>query len=325
MKKAAQIIISVLLTAVIVPVSLPFTTRTALAADTLTYIALGDSVPEGIGLNNPEGEGYVGLLTQHLEASGHTVNAYNWSVSGFTTSDLLNVLNNITDPEQTVLAEADIITLNIGGNNFYSPVYAAIYQAAAELDIKNIAGATPEQMERLIHVMRSYRPSLILIRSLQDNLNKFYIEFPNIISLLNTLAPRALIVVSTIYNPVPPGLSVSGIADSLITGMNKSILEGQQAGGYFVADTYTSFVMSLSDIPLINFNIEPANGPVTIDVHPTAAGHRIYAQKHIEAISQTSILKDDKINVYNALNKFGLHWLTKAYFQKTLQILAQRI
>ena len=91
------------------------------------FIALGDSVSSGYGLpgyaDSPEGS-HTSLFFAKLEREGYVDEYHNFATSGFTTTDLLEMLHNINDEELRLFQNANIITLNIGGNNILTPFLA---------------------------------------------------------------------------------------------------------------------------------------------------------------------------------------------------------
>jgi len=88
------------------------------------YIALGASVPSGYGLNgysaSPEGR-YPSILFKKLKPENVIDEYYNMASSGFTTTTLLEKLNNMGRDELRLFRNARIVTVNIGGNNILMP------------------------------------------------------------------------------------------------------------------------------------------------------------------------------------------------------------
>lgn len=84
----------------------------------LVYVALGDSVAQGLGASSPT-NGYVGLLAERLRAVG-PVQVVNLSASGARVHDVLD--DQL--PRLRALARVDVVTLDIGGNDVrrYDPV-----------------------------------------------------------------------------------------------------------------------------------------------------------------------------------------------------------
>ncbi|MFW6598796.1 SGNH/GDSL hydrolase family protein [Propionibacteriaceae bacterium Y2011] len=78
-----------------------------------SYLSLGDSSAQGIGVDDP-GEGYVSVLADRLaEREGRAVAVRNLSVSGATVGSLL--AKQI--PQLEGLPQPDVCTLFIGGND----------------------------------------------------------------------------------------------------------------------------------------------------------------------------------------------------------------
>ena len=103
------------------------------------YIALGDSVSSGYGLTGypalPEGN-YPSLFFERLEYDGFVDEYHNMATSGFTTTMLLGMLNNISNDELMFFQNARVVSLNIGGNNILIPFreYLSDLQLASGTD-----------------------------------------------------------------------------------------------------------------------------------------------------------------------------------------------
>ncbi len=78
----------------------------------LVYVALGDSVAQGIGASHPD-RGYVGLIAERLqELTGRPVQVVNLSRSGARVRD-------VVDEQLPLLAalHPDLVTVGVGGND----------------------------------------------------------------------------------------------------------------------------------------------------------------------------------------------------------------
>ena len=92
------------------------------------YIAIGDSVASGYGLplneeDIPEGR-YTALFFEKLKSDGHVKKYHNMAQNGFTTTDVLDMLNSLDKKELKLFRKACVVTLNIGGNNILMPYLA---------------------------------------------------------------------------------------------------------------------------------------------------------------------------------------------------------
>ena len=87
----------------------------------LNYVALGDSLAEGILNNKTKGKGYPDFIKELFEkGTGYEVNLNNFGVGGYTTKDVLNQLED----EEVIAAieQADIITYDAGANDLLDVV-----------------------------------------------------------------------------------------------------------------------------------------------------------------------------------------------------------
>ena len=116
--------------------------------------------------------------------------------------------------------------------------------------------------------------------ALQGGVATFEAEFNQIIEWIQAHAPDAIIIVNTVYNPVPDNLfgmtleGLSGRANVLIQAINRIIL-GAAANGYIVADVYAAFA---GEAYVMNFSVDAAALTLSFDViHPNAVGHELIA------------------------------------------------
>lgn len=80
--------------------------------DDFVYVALGDSVANGIGASRPQ-NGYVGLIARRIhEQTGRGVRVINVSVTGATTANV--VLEQLPKIQGV---QPDLVTLDIGAND----------------------------------------------------------------------------------------------------------------------------------------------------------------------------------------------------------------
>ena len=277
-------------------------------------IALGDSVAAGYGLDSVYERTTV-MFRQKLEDSGYTYIEYyiNKAVDGYTTTRVLNLLNNMDEEQRNLFENARIITLNIGGNNILSPFREYLSQSVdfgevisegvdgiAEADgfgealggfILAIAEAIRDAItiaatDAAAVLTGSFTPELEEL--LEQGTQRFITEFREIITWLETAAPNATIIVNTVHNPLPPQILIipvelSNRAEELISAMNSVIFEESEARGFLVADVHARFTDEAYITELTAFNLNPLVGELSIDIiHPNAYGHSIIAQLKYE-------------------------------------------
>ena len=110
------------------------------------YVAIGDSLTEGVGDTTNQG-GFVPLLAQSLtDTYDYQVTDSNYGVSGNTSKQILQRMQEKTDIQKS-LVKADMMTLTVGGNdvmavirkNFNEFVCFYFYQTCQILSKKTLA------------------------------------------------------------------------------------------------------------------------------------------------------------------------------------------
>ena len=268
------------------------------------YIALGDSVPSGYGLVSHT-DRHTYIFYEMLRKEGYTEidTEINMAIENYTTADLLNLLEKMTAEQLKLFKSARIITLNIGGNNILVPFsdYLTNNQDSIpnenEEDINSEAegfreksaaawGAIKNTVSDAIETGRAllgfFPPELEA--ALENGVKAFEDEFIEIIKWIEKHAPKAIIIVNTIYNPVPERilaipLEISNKADELIKRMNDIIFKESEPRKYFVADVYSGFANESNMMNISQFNLNPFGGFMSIDIiHPNQQGHKIIAE-----------------------------------------------
>ncbi len=86
------------------------------------WVALGDSMTQGIGASTPE-RGWVGQLSARLTAQGWTHRVVNLSVTGARVADVLDVQLPALDAIFAAEGPPALVTVVIGSNDVVSPRY----------------------------------------------------------------------------------------------------------------------------------------------------------------------------------------------------------
>lgn len=177
-----SLLLSVLLLNVIIPKSdSKLTKKDFLAnkATKLNYVAIGDSLTEGVGDTTGQG-GFVPLLTQSLiESYNYDVSYSNYGVSGNTSNQILKRMKTQEDIQKD-LKKADLMTLTVGGND----VMAVIRKYLTTLKVSTFTKPATQYQGRLrqiITLARKDNPDLpIYVLGIY---NPFYLNFPEMIEM----------------------------------------------------------------------------------------------------------------------------------------------
>lgn len=235
------------------------------------YVALGDSIAKGYGLEDAETESYVGQIATSLEAKYDAVHTINLGVNGMDSKALLDVLNNPNqDEHQSYIKEiqkADIITLSIGSNDLLKHI-------SKTTDLAKFA----------------QNADAILTKSCK----RFSRIYPKILGRLQELAPNAQIIVNNIYNPchdvsfsVPEfvNINISDMAEKYINKINACFLNKKSMEMCSKITNQVVFIDVKSEFDNRKQKLINSMGSWgSLDPHPNKEGHRYIAQLIIPKI-----------------------------------------
>ena len=144
-------------------------------ATPFNYVAIGDSLTEGVGDTTSQG-GFVPLLAQSLtDTYDYQVTASNYGVSGNTSKQILQRMQEKTDIQKS-LAKADMMTLTVGGND----VMAVIRKNLTSLSVSSFtkpAKSYQKRLRQIIELARAENEDLpIYVLGIY---NPFYLNFPD--------------------------------------------------------------------------------------------------------------------------------------------------
>lgn len=243
-------------------------TTVSASADEPLYIALGDSLSEGVGATDPGSKAFVPFVHQGL---GDGVGLINLGESGDTSAQLLShghvdaAVAEIEkrkkdgDPNNDVT----LVTLEIGGNDLLNLYFQLVLPGTCP----NITEALkkPQCVDALRQALDTFRPNL---KAALDD--------------LQAADPDLRIVLMTLYNPFSGGLqafdpvgqlALEGTPDTPFTeGLNDTIRAQAGESGVILVDVYPLFVGKAGEY-------------VSQDlIHPNDKGYRVMADAVLAAI-----------------------------------------
>ena len=252
-----------------------------------SYVALGDSITTGYGLDEAQS-----FAEQIAEQEGYTLND-SLARDGATSTDLLEVVRSEANAD--TLKNADLITVTIGGNDLMNALYAYLAEeynnkqnSDTSITAENVKaslageeGAVVEQITMLrfaISNISNFQRSSIA-NSAYDTLWNNFVE---IIETIREINQNAQLIVANQYNPYShltagiPGLDLSSVIsafDSAVQALNEAISSGETIAGYTVADVYTAFEEATEN----PCNASVSLSSINLDFHPNATGHGLIA------------------------------------------------
>lgn len=249
-----------------------------------TYLALGDSISSGYGLSSDE-KSFVDLV-----AAEKSLNLIDASTSGETAASLLEKLQN---GAVDGLADADVITLTIGGNDLMAALYSYLTDAynanrdeADQITVEQLQQAlltgNQDILTFAVQKISGFAGSEQATAALQTLSN----DLTQIITTIRAANPTVVIVVGNQYNPYAhlaeavgdnPLYSaaanmVASAFDKGVTALNGIIALGEAQGAYTVADVYTAFENAAQNPCNAGMT---STGTLNLDFHPNAYGHQL--------------------------------------------------
>ena len=204
----------------------------AATAESPLYVLIGDSIAAGTGLISPSTKSYGAIV-----ANTNGYRYKNHAVPGYTSANLLALLSDATVSKD--LKAADIISISIGGNDFFLGI----------------------------------NPMMIASGMLADNYSGFdsivaktSANFAAIIKKVRALNPKAAVLVQTVYNPRSDILTEE-IYQQAVNRLNKMIRDYlvKNPGSYAIVDVASAFA---GHSEYINLDL----------THPNASGHAAIAR-----------------------------------------------
>jgi lysophospholipase L1-like esterase len=231
------------------------------AADTKSYLILGDSIAAHYGVS--EKDSYEYKLAELLRSDGEKWVGTNWGVSGYTTGDLVTLLTKCSEEpdKRAILENADLICISIGGNNLLRFLREhgmdGFPTDGSSVDWVKLSKVFSEGSEELCTELKS--------------------DLETIMKTVRAINPDAVVLVQNIHNVARDmrgtfhlfgaEISPTALTDPLFRPIIRTIADNASALGYTVADTYAAFAES------------PEGGLLRRElIHPNADGHTLIAQ-----------------------------------------------
>lgn len=253
----------------------------ASAAGTGSYVALGDSISAGYGLN-----GELSFPKQLEQRTGYVLTDFS-SNDGVTSQDLLETLKK---PEVIAAVQrADVITITVGGNDLMNALYEYLADApgvsmSAEDIRKGLengtigTGTLMKLMMELGDFPASSQASAALT-TLGANLSRALAQ-------IKGMNPDATCIVANQYNPYghinnPFAADIVSTFEEGVQALNTTLAGVAQARGATVVDVHGVFAASSAN---------PCNAYFTglddfsLDFHPNALGHQLIAEAVEQAL-----------------------------------------
>ena len=165
----------------LLPSASPVMTKTSgtVKKQAFTYVAIGDSLTQGVGDTTNQG-GFVPLLAQSLtNETDFEVKAINYGASGNTSSQILSRMQEKKEIGKD-LKQARLMTLTVGGNDLRK----AVLEDTSNLDLDRFdkpAKRYVKNLKQIIDLARKDNPDLPIY--VVGIYNPLYLKFPDLTDL----------------------------------------------------------------------------------------------------------------------------------------------
>lgn len=218
----------------------------AVAESKTKLVILGDSIAQGYGLGSGRDDWY-NLCYGKLIADANGYDYVNHAIGGHTTYNL----NNRLEEEVVIsdVADADIIAVSIGGNNF-------LLGGMMQMALEGILFKKYDLIEKTI--------------------DEFYVDFGLAIDKIKAINPEAQLLVQTLYNPRDDLLGT--VYQYAVDLLNQTIRDvaAERNGAYTVVEVYSAF----------EGHMEYIQGD---KIHPNDAGHYVIATEYLKVLKDLGL------------------------------------
>lgn len=150
--------------------------KSALTQKRLNYVAIGDSLTEGVGDQTNQG-GFIPLLSNAIsEISDVNVVSQNFGVAGNTSTQIYKRMTK-EKKIQSAIKKADVITITVGGNDVMKVIRTQLTNLT-EYSFEKPAQTYQKQLTEIFDFIRDNNPNAqVYILGIY---NPFYLNFPDI-------------------------------------------------------------------------------------------------------------------------------------------------
>ena len=150
--------------------------KSALTQKRLNYVAIGDSLTEGVGDQTNQG-GFIPLLSNAIsEISDVNVVSQNFGVAGNTSTQIYKRMTK-EKKIQSAIKKADVITITVGGNDVMKVIRTQLTNLT-ENSFEKPAQTYRKQLTEIFDFIRDNNPNAqVYVLGIY---NPFYLNFPDI-------------------------------------------------------------------------------------------------------------------------------------------------
>ena len=271
----------------------------------IKYLALGDSIAYGYGLEDIKNNSYSQVVRERLEIDES--NYKNLAISGITCRDYYDTIQ--TKEYREEIQQADLITISIGSNE--------ILKIGIE-ELSNVTGIDASKEDFFEKVQRCYKEATINKRydmalkiydffnsnecknKIKNNINVYQEYWDKTVKYIKEINPNALIIATEFYNPYHEtrigDYDLGDFADDAIIKMNEILKErSDHEKEYIIAKIYERFNTDNEKLTNTEADISILKFELNMDPHPNKNGHSVIADEILKIV-KPDIKKEIKVD-----------------------------
>lgn len=264
------------------------------------YVALGDSIAYGYGLQNKDVDSYAAKLKENYKIADN--NFENLAVSGMTCAEFYQLIQ--TENYKNKIKDANLLTISIGSNellrivNNIASTVSGVSQNEPDFAQKvqeAFMGANLLKKGQMLKQAYDIFTSEENKRNIEAAIKSYKENWSNSINYIKEINSNVIIVATEFYNPYYEcslsSYDLGGYVDEYIQMFNQILTEdSNNESNYKIAKIYNVFNTTNPRVTNVNLSLSNFN----VDPHPNISGHELIYAKIVDALSS---VESKKINI----------------------------
>ena len=275
---------------------------------TINYLALGDSIAYGYGLENIESS-YPQIIKKELNIEN--ANYRNLSISGITCKKYYSIIQKSVYTNE--IKNSDLITISLGSNELLQVAVGGLSDVTG-IDSNDtnffteiqeaFAKAPINKRYEMAKKLYNYFESDDYKKQIDINLGVYEEYWDKSINYIKSINPNATIIVTEFYNPYY-GIKIGdyelgNFANDSIMKMNEILLmRSNNEDDYKIAKIFDVFNSDNPRLTNAKANTALVNFEINMDPHPNVDGHRLIAEKIIEVLNKN--ISNNSLNLFQTV------------------------
>lgn len=286
---------------------IPFLSQIVFAVESKEqkYLALGDSIAYGYGLQDRDTQSYSQIVRQKKEIT--KANFSNLAVSGMTCEEFSEIIK--TDNYTKAIKDADIITISIGSNELLSIAIGAVSDVTGvPTDDSEFTKKVQDYFANAGYITKAtsayklykYFTSEEAKATINAAIETYRTKWNESVDYIKSINGDVNIIATEFYNPyyevALASYDLGSYCEGFISQLNAILKEqSNNESRYKIAKIHDDF--DTTDPRITNVNIDFSDySKINIDPHPNKQGHSIIATRVMDILGENKKETKKKVN-----------------------------